>query len=77
MTKLLTTVAFLTVTAAAPVFAQSYAPEYGSGNIVPKINQEGEGPYAQAPANYETGYEHTRQIRKVHPQMKHRTYTNE
>ncbi len=73
MTKLLTTVAFLTVTAAAPVFAQSYAPEYGSGNIAPNTNQEGEGSYAQAPTNYETGYHHMRKSHKVHPQMKYQT----
>ena len=33
MKKLLTTVVFLTI-AVTPVFAQSFAPEYGSGNIV-------------------------------------------
>jgi hypothetical protein len=52
MKKLLTTVVFLTI-AATPVFAQSFAPEYGSGNIVSGTNQGGEGSYAQAPENYE------------------------
>ena len=66
MKKLLTTVAFLTITA-TPVLAQSFAPEYGSGNIVFGTNQDGEASYAQAPENYNTRYEHPRHIRKLSP----------
>ena len=66
MKKLLTTVVFLTI-AATPVFAQSFAPEYGSGNIVSGTNQGGEGSYAQAPDNYETRYEHATHIRTLRP----------
>jgi hypothetical protein len=66
MKKLLTTVIFLTM-AAVPAFAQSFAPEYGSGNIVSGTNQGGEGSYAQAPDRYETRYEHARHIRRLRP----------
>jgi hypothetical protein len=66
MKKLLTTVVFLTI-AATPVFAQSFAPEYGSGNIVSGTDQGGEGSYAQAPNSYETRYEHARQVRRLRP----------
>ncbi len=64
MKKLLTIVAFLTITA-TPVLAQSFAPEYGSGNIVSGTNQGGEAAYAQAPENYKMGYEHPRHVRKL------------
>ena len=66
MKKLVTTVVFLTI-AATPVFAQSFAPEYGSGNIVSGTNQGGEGSYAQAQDNYETRYEHARHVRSLRP----------
>ncbi len=66
MKKLLTTVTFLTM-AATPVFAQSFAPEYGSGNIVSGTNQGGEGSYAQASDSYKTRYEHARHVRRLRP----------
>jgi hypothetical protein len=66
MKKLLTTVVFLTM-AATPVFAQSFALEYGSGNIVSGTNQGGEGSYAQAPDTYETHYEHATHVRRLRP----------
>lgn len=37
MNKLVTAVALATLIA-SPAFAQSYAPEYGSGNIAPRIS---------------------------------------
>ena len=66
MKKLLTTVVFLTI-AATPVFAQSFAPEYGSGNIVSGTNQGSERSYAQVPENYEIRYQHARHVRTLRP----------
>jgi hypothetical protein len=58
MKKLATTVAFLSIgllsNVAMPAFAQSYTPEFGTGNVAAAPpNQSGEASYAQAPDNYE------------------------
>ena len=54
MKKFLTTLALLTVFA-APAFAQSFDPEYGTGNVLPfayapQVNGSGNDAYAYAPA---------------------------
>jgi hypothetical protein len=72
--KLLTTVVLLTITG-TPVLAQSFAPEYGSGNIVSGANQGGEAAYAQAPddhyaqvpESHRTRSERLRHVRRLQP----------
>jgi hypothetical protein len=74
MKKFLTTVVLVTITT-TPVFAQSFAPEYGSGNIVSGANQGGEASYGQAPDNYyaqvpenhRTRSEHLRHVGGLRP----------
>jgi hypothetical protein len=56
MKKLLTLSAFASVIA-LPAFAQSFDPDFGTGNLVPPVaNLGAASAYAQAPANYESGY---------------------
>jgi hypothetical protein len=71
MKKVLTIAALLS-SIALPAFGQSYDPEVGSGNIVPPVANIGSAnAYAQAPANYQSGYvgrnSHRRHYRTYRP----------
>ena len=57
MKKVLTLAAFAGVIALPAAFAQSFDPDLGGGNVVPPVaNMGAASAYAQAPANYESGY---------------------
>jgi hypothetical protein len=70
MKKLLTIIAFLSVTT-APALAQSYTPEFGTANAGLTVpNQYGEAAYAQMPYTGESRrneYADPRAVRKMSP----------
>lgn len=56
MKKTIALAAFASIIA-LPAFAQSFDPDLGTGNVAPPIaNLGATSSYAQAPANYESGY---------------------